>query len=98
MECLYLVPNDQEFIECYELMESMNNVHPQKVQALLDHCQSIKVRRLFLYLAEKAEHEWFYHLDFPRVDLGSGKRQIVAGGVLDEKYKITVPKFWGNHD
>jgi len=51
MECLHLVPTQQELTECYELMESMNNLHPKKVQELLDNCHSIKVKRLFLYLA-----------------------------------------------
>jgi hypothetical protein len=98
MECLHLVPNQQDLTECYELMESMNNLHPKKVQALLENCHSIKVKRLFLYLAEKAGHEWFKHLNLSNIDLGAGKRQIVEGGVLDEKYKITVPKSWKNND
>jgi len=53
---------------------------------------------LFLYLAEKAKHEWFNHLDLSNIDLGSGKRKIVDEGALDEKYKITVPKSWKSND
>jgi len=98
MECLHLVPHYQELSECYELMEGMNNLHPKKVQELLSNCHSIKVKRLFLYLAEKAKHEWFNHLDLSNIDLGSGKRQIVEEGALDKKYKITVPKSWKNND
>lgn len=92
MECLYLVPYHQELSECYELMESMNNLYPKKVQELLENCNSIKVKRLFLYLAEKVGHEWFNHLDLSRINLGTGKRQIVEDGVLDKKYQITIPK------
>lgn len=98
MECLHLVPNYQELTECYELMEGMNNLHPKKVQELLLHCSSIKVKRLFLYLAEKAGHEWFNYLDLSKIDLGSGKRKIVENGFLDEKYNITVPKSWKIND
>ncbi len=98
MECLHLVPHYQELTECYELMEVMNNVHPKKVQQLLCNCHSIKVKRLFLYLAEKVGHAWFYYLDLSNIDLGIGKRKIVEDGVLDEKYKITVPKSWRNND
>jgi hypothetical protein len=98
MECLYLAPNYQDLTECYELMEGMNNLHPKKVQELLDNCHSIKVKRLFLYLAEKFRHAWFKYLDLSNIDLGSGKRKIVENGALDEKYKITVPKFWKKND
>ena len=76
----------------------MNNLHPKKVQEFLSNCHSIKVKRLFLYLAEKAKHEWFNHLDLSNIDLGSGKRKIVENGALDEKYKITVPKSWKSND
>ena len=98
MECLLLVPSQQELTECYEFMESMNNLHPKKVQELLEHCNSVKVKRLFLYLAEKIGHEWFNYLDVSRIDLGTGKRQVVDDGALDEKYQITVPKSWRKND
>lgn len=92
MECLYLVPNHQELVECYELMENLNNLRPKSVQELLEQCSSIKVKRLFLYLAEKADHSWVQYLDIKKIDMGSGKRSLVKGGVYIEKYKITVPK------
>lgn len=92
LECLYLVPAKQSLYECYELMEGLNNLRPKTVQELLENCNSIKVNRLFLYLAEKAEHQWFGHLDMNKINLGSGKRSIVKDGVYVSKYKITVPK------
>lgn len=92
MECLHLAPHKQEIIECFELMEGLNNLVPKQVQTLLENCQSVKVKRLFLYMAEKAEHSWFKHLDLKFVDLGRGKRSIVKSGVLIDKYGITVPK------
>lgn len=92
MECLYLAPKSQSLTEAYELMEGLNNLRPVSVQKLLEACKSIKVKRLFLYLAEKADHEWVQYLNLDNIDLGSGKRAIVIGGVYVAKYQITVPK------
>ncbi|MBK7966331.1 MAG: type IV toxin-antitoxin system AbiEi family antitoxin [Bacteroidetes bacterium] len=92
MECLYLVPVKQDLTECYHFMESMNNVRPEVVQELLEICQSVKVKRLFLYLAEKVSHNWFKKLEIEKIDLGKGKRSIILNGCYNSKYKITVPK------
>jgi hypothetical protein len=92
MECLYLVPQEQELEECYQFMSSLNNLHPSEVQELLEVCNSIKVKRLFLYLAEKLNHGWFKYLKIERINLGTGDRNIVKGGIYIAKYKITVPK------
>ncbi len=91
LECLFLVPKNQELIECYQLMEGLNNLRPNLVQNLLESCTSIKVKRLFFYLAEKTNHSWVKHLNIEKIDLGSGKRSIVKNGVYDSKFKITVP-------
>ena len=92
LECLYLAPKHQEFFECYELMEGLNNLSPKSVQELLENCSSIKVKRLFLYMAEKLEHPWLIFVDLSNVDLGSGKRSLVKKGVYIDKYQITVPR------
>lgn len=92
LECLYLAPEKQGLIECYELMEGLNNLNPKLLQRLLEECQSVKVKRLFMYLAEKVNHEWFKYLDINKIDLGKGKRSIVKNGIYNSKYKITVPK------
>ncbi len=98
MECLYLTPKKQELLECYEIMEGLNNLRPKQVQELLGECTSIKVKRLFLYLAEKARHDWFEYIDLEEIDLGKGKRSLVKGGVYISKYQITVPKELENHE
>jgi hypothetical protein len=92
MECLYLVPEKQDLMECFHCMEGMNHIRPAMVQELLEDCESVKVKRLFLYLAEKVSHGWFKKLDIEKIDLGSGKRSIVKNGIYDAKYQITVPK------
>lgn len=97
MECLYLAPQKQELMECFELMEGLNSLPPKQVQSLLEKCRSVKVKRLFLYLAEKAGHSWFQRLDLKNVDLGKGKRSVVKNGVFVNKYGITVPKELERH-
>lgn len=92
MECLALCPDKFPLSESYELMEGLATLRPAKVQELLENCNSIKVKRLFLYFAEKASHTWFKHLKINRIDLGAGKRSMAEGGVLVQKYKLVLPK------
>jgi hypothetical protein len=73
-------------------MEGLNALRPDQVQELLEACTSVKVKRLFLYLADKAGHQWFSKININHLDLGSGKRSIVKQGVYVAKYQITVPK------
>lgn len=98
MECLYLTPKKQDIVECYELMEGLNNLHPKHVHELLEVCTSVKVKRLFLYMAEKTGHEWYNYLSLENIDLGNGKRSLVKDGVYISKYKITVPKTLANYE
>ncbi|WP_461532472.1 type IV toxin-antitoxin system AbiEi family antitoxin domain-containing protein [Sinomicrobium sp.] len=98
MECLYLAPQKQELVECYEIMEGLNNLRPKQVQELLVACTSIKVKRLFLYMAEKAGHAWFKYINFENIDLGKGKRSLVKDGVYIAKYLTTVPKALENYE
>ncbi len=90
MECLYLVPKKQSLLECYEIMEGLTSLRPSTVQQLLEDCKSVKVKRLFLYLAEKADHAWLKYIKTEQIDLGRGKRSIIQGGAYNAKYQITV--------
>ena len=91
MECLYLAPEKFDLVECLELMENLNDLRPLEVQALLEACTSVKVKRLFLYMAEKLNHSWFRYINLTNINLGKGKRSLVQGGIYIPKYKITVP-------
>lgn len=91
MEVLYLVPAEASFEEAGLLMESLTTLRPRLVQSLLEQCHSVKVKRLFMFLAESHNHGWVRRLDLSKVDFGKGKRMIVKGGRLDTKYNITVP-------
>jgi len=91
MECLYLIPQVESFEEAKLLMESLMTLRPHLVQALLEACQSVKVKRLFLFLAEKYHHTWFRYLDLSKLNLGKGKRVIGDGGHFNAKYQLSVP-------
>jgi len=90
LEMLYYVPFLQGFDESLNIIETLMSLRPDLVQKLLEQCNSVKVKRLFLYLAEKSELPWFDQIDQDKINLGSGKRVIIPGGVLDKKYHITV--------
>lgn len=92
MEALYLVPQKQTFEESSLLMEHLVTLRPNLVRELLENSNSVKMKRLFLYLAEKHHHHWFAQIDLSKVDIGKGKRVIIPGGVLSPEFKITVPK------
>lgn len=96
LECLYLTPNRIDLIECYHLMEGLVNLRPHVIQELLESCKSIKVKRLFLYMAEKAGHSWLKYLDQSKIELGFGDRLVVKNGVYIKRYGITVPKELNN--
>ncbi len=92
MECLYLTPKHQQLFECYELIEGLNNLRPNLVQELMEKCTSVKVKRLFMYMAEKANHDWVNYINLEKIDFGKGKRSLVKNGIYIPKYQITVPK------
>lgn len=91
MECLHLSPERFSLLDSYYVMEMMTTLRPALIQQLLERCTSIKVKRLFLYMAEKAGHRWFRALDPSKVDLGKGIRNISATGRFDKKYQIIIP-------
>lgn len=92
MEMLYLVPLEQSFDEAIKIMEGLATLRSNVCQRLLETNNSFKVKRLFLFMAEKSRHSWFRELDLEKINLGSGKRKIVKNGTLDKKYNITVPR------
>jgi predicted nucleotidyltransferase len=92
MEVLYLVPAQESFEEAALLMEGLTTLRPRLVQSLLEQCRSVKVKRLFMFLAEACNHAWVKKLDLSKVNFGKGKRMIVKGGRFDPKYNLYVPR------
>jgi hypothetical protein len=92
IECLSLCPKEFSLHEAYELMEGLSTLRPKQVQELLEECKSIKIKRLFLYFAERAGHSWFKYIDQTKIDLGAGNRSITPNGVLAPKYSLVLPE------
>lgn len=92
LEVLHLATTNDAITHAVELMSGLSTLRPPVLQALLEGCRSVKVKRLFLWAAESAGHDWFSRLTQQRVDLGKGKRSLYRGGRYDPKYRITVPK------
>lgn len=92
LECLHLAPDTVDLVECAQVMEGLTTLRPKILQPLLEQCGSIKVKRLFLYLASRPGHDWVKRLDPSKLELGSGDRTITKGGVYVAQYGITVPQ------
>ncbi len=98
IECLYLAPDRVALEHVATLMDKLRTLRPHLLQQLLECCSSIKVKRLFLYLAEEQNHPWFKQLDLKKIDIGKGKRQISHGGRYIAKYQISIPNFNNDED
>ncbi len=92
LECLYLTPNKFDLMECYHLIEGLANLRPSVMQELLEKCSSIKVKRLFLFMSTKAQHQWVTFIKQEKIDTGKGDRSIVKGGTYNAEYQISLPK------
>lgn len=92
LELLDEVPERETFHQADMLFEGLRNLSPRKLQPLLQACRSVKVKRLFLWFAERHQPQWLSALDCGGIDLGKGKRMLVKAGKLDQKFNITVPE------
>ena len=91
LELLDELPENESFHQADVLMEGLSDLSPRRLQTLLEACASVKVKRLFLFFANRHRHAWLARLNTSRVNLGAGKRVLVKGGKLDANYNITVP-------
>lgn len=92
LEMLDELPRHESFHQADMIMQSAANFSPRRLQKLLVDCDSVKVKRLFFYFADRHGHAWLKRLDKTAIDLGKGKRMLVRGGKLDPVYLITVPE------
>ncbi len=91
LEVLEKVTDESSFVFASELFQGLTSLRPRKLQSLLERSPSVKVKRLFLFLAHYYQHPWLKRIDESKVELGAGNRQIVKGGYLDKQYQVTVP-------
>ncbi len=73
-----------------DLQMASSEIDFRNLQALLEKCRSIRVKRVFLYAASLWDYPWFSKLELSRINLGVGPRQFVRGGTLDKQFLITV--------
>ena len=92
LELLDELPEKETFHQADVLMAGCTNLSPKRLNRLLRECRSVKVKRLFLWFADRHRHAWLKQLDREGIDLGAGKRMLVRGGRLDPKYQITIPE------
>ena len=92
LELLDELPEKETFHQADVLLEGCTNLSPKRLNRLLRECRSVKVKRLFLWFADRHRHAWLKQLDREGIDLGAGKRMLVRGGRLDPKYQITIPE------
>lgn len=91
LEMLDELPRHESFHQVDMIMQGAANFSPRRLQKLLVDCDSVKVKRLFFFFADRHRHAWLKHLDKSAIDLGKGKRMLAPGGKLDPVYLITVP-------
>lgn len=92
LEMLSFVPQHYTYEESAHIMENLALIRPQLVQQLLEACQSIKAKRLFLHLASLCKHAWLEELDLNKITLGQGVRIIDKGKTYDRAYQLYVPE------
>lgn len=91
LELLDELPQHETFHMADVIMEGLVNLSPRRMQSLLENTQSIKVKRLFFFFADRHNHSWLGRISRGKIDLGQGKRMLVKGGKFDTTYQITVP-------
>lgn len=92
LQLLQQVTSTIEFKRIDPLFENLATLSPQRLTAALSLCSNVKAKRLFGWYAERHTHAWFNSIDWNSVNLGSGKRLIIKGGTLSNRWDITVPR------
>ena len=92
LECLNLRDASSSLLDIYYIMEGLTTLRPKLVQTLLEACTSQKVKRLFLYMAEKAGHTWYKALKLENINLGTSRFMITPIGKYINKYNMTISK------
>ena len=87
-----MAPKSYSYMDLYYVMEQLTTLRSDVVQHLLETLDNNRVKRMFLYMAEKAGHFWFDELHPEKIDVGTGKIQAAANGTFNRKYNMTIPK------
>lgn len=90
LEMLYV--SDISTKEAYQIFESMTVIKPNLLNDLLIECKSVKIKRLFMYLASQTGYSWVKKLHKDKIDFGSGVRVIDKTGYFNKEYNIIVDR------
>lgn len=90
LELLNEVPGNESFDMADKMFEGLRTLDPRRLNRLLHACKRVKVKRLFMWFAERHDFRWRRKLE--EIDLGAGKRSLVPDGAFDPTYLITVPR------
>jgi len=94
-ELAYEITDGDSFNWVAEQFQGLVNLRPQLMHGYLEACTSIRVKRLMLLLGDYYGQVWAQRVERSRIDLGSGKRQVVKSGWLHPELHITVPREFG---
>jgi hypothetical protein len=75
----------------YGILTRSSGGHPSS-EALRRDLQKNKSQALVFLFSAKYNYPWRKHIDDKDYTLGTGKRVIVRGEVLDKRYNITIPR------
>ena len=90
-ELLKDVPQSVSFERAERFLEGLSDLSPRRLELLVQRTPSVKIRRLFFWLAERQGHPWTRRLRPEDFDLGRGKLALATGGRFVSRYGITVP-------
>lgn len=92
LELLAKVPSVTSFEQADNIMQSLVNLSPRRLDLLLHGCKHVLAKRLFFFFADRYQHAWRNKIEPKNYDLGTGKRSVIKGGSLNKTYQITVPE------
>lgn len=90
LEALFI--GDISTNEVFQLFEFITVLNIKLMNELLQKCKSIRVKRLFLYLAKQTGYSWYEKVDQESIDLGTGVREIDKTGSYNKEFNIVVDK------
>ena len=93
MEMIDGLDLSESFETLEQYFEGLTNIRSELTQKLLKMCNSVKVKRIFLYVATRLNLPVARKLEWKKINLGRGKRVVVRNGKLNKTFNITVPRF-----
>ena len=84
------MPDTVSIEDATYLVENLQTIRPESMQAMLENCRHILIKRLFLCLADLCQLPVLEYLNLNKITLGSGERTIGSGKKYFSKYKLLL--------